>query len=534
MDSRRRSNVSNFPSDAESLNTKDLIYMLRKQSQGNARTDDNLQILENKIKKHSMQTADDNGLWAISNMQQHQQDHNQPNDLHISPRMNNDEFTIRTSDDDMDKNEFPAPMKPNKLSVGELEHRSNQYLNKRLPWYCESSSPIKWFKQYSNDQLPKVNYNQKLIEQQQYQQQVKALNSNEPLINLDSNGYANLDFNNFDSNSVQTYVKNHAVRELKPPAGVQQQPKAHQEHLRFVDQTPSQTIKYMPNHSSMGTYSKPQSTQNHFQPFQYTIADYNNLQRPPQQWRKLSMPQPPMRAQSKFVGSSSRSSYVGRRGHMNKNRFKFNPFASFYKPRSSNYLGLNEMFSDSSVPGVREICHSDGYFRKFIWLIAFVLFSVLALNDIQQLLSDFYSYPIIVDMRMRESRKLPFPAVTICNLNIVRYSALCNSTLNVSMPVELQEKLCGTNLSQMKNTSIEDINDILPDSDQTQTTRQSFDDYLNYDDEIMNEQTNGPETTLHPNRKKGKPTRRPGFKKHHRTKRSPSATGSKSHGQQGN
>ena len=144
-------------------------------------------------------------------------------------------------------------------------------------------------------------------------------------------------------------------------------------------------------------------------------------------------------------------------------------------------------------------------------------------------------------MRMRESRKLPFPAVTICNLNIVRYSALCNSTLNVSMPVELQEKLCGTNLSQMKNTSIEDINDILPDSDQTQSTKPPFDDYLNYDDELPNEQTFGPETTIHPkNKKPGKPTNRPRPKKphhhhRHRQKRSPSSsgTGSKSHGQPG-
>lgn len=145
-------------------------------------------------------------------------------------------------------------------------------------------------------------------------------------------------------------------------------------------------------------------------------------------------------------------------------------------------------------------------------------------------------------MRIRESRKLPFPAVTICNLNIVRYSALCNRTLNVSMPAELQEKLCGANLSQMKNTSIEDINDILPDSDQSQTTRPPFDDYLNYDDELPNEQTSGrPETTIHPWKgKKGKPTHRPKSKKHHhhhhsdRNKRSPtSATGSKSHGQPG-
>lgn len=108
--------------------------------------------------------------------------------------------------------------------------------------------------------------------------------------------------------------------------------------------------------------------------------------------------------------------------------------------RSGNICAL---FSDSSVPGLREICHSDSCLRKIIWFVAFVLLGFLALADIHNLLSEFYSYPVTVNVRLRESRKLPFPAVTVCNLNIVRYTALCNSTLNISMPHELQEKLCG-------------------------------------------------------------------------------------------
>ena len=541
MTSRRRSNISNrsnFASDTESLKAKNLIYVIGKQSQ--LRLDDNLQILDaTKIKKKHSLTADkefdNNGLWSIGDQQE-------------TNERANDLLTARTStDDDLERNEFPIlkPTTTNKLDGNqELEYRSNQYLNKRLPWYCESSSPIKWFKQYSNDQLPKVNYDQKLIEQQM---KTTIQKNDQPLINLDSNGYANLDFNNFDKNSIQTYTRSYPIKNSIKDDKITQ-PK---DHLRFIDpQHQLQPHQYGINHSSIGTNSKPQSTKNYYQPFQFNIISdqqQQHQQQPfttasryqnQQQWRKLSLPHFQTHYHpNKYLGSS-RSSYGGRRSHTNKNKFKLNPFTSFYKPRSSNYAGLNEMFADSSVPGVREICHSDGYFRKFIWMIAFVLFSFLALNDIQQLLSDFYSYPISVDMRMRESRKLPFPAVTICNLNIVRYSALCNSTLNVSMPVELQEKLCGTNLSQMKNTSIEDINDILPDSDQSQTTKPPFDDYLNYEDEIANEQTSGhPETTQHPKGKKGKSTRRPNnntkTKKKSILKRSPpSATGpGKSHSQ---
>ena len=394
MTSRRKSQLSNFPSDNESLNAKDLIYVIRKHSlhsQNNLKTDENLQIIESKIKKHSLaadrEFIDGNGIWSISNLQDANTE--RTNDL-LTNRMNDEVMTARTSDDDLEKSEYPL-LKPNKVAnpADQEHHRSNQYLNKRLPWYCESSSPIKWFKEYSNDQLPKVHYSQRMVEQQQ----IKVNRNDQPLINLETNGYGNMDFNNFDSNSFQTYVKSQSYQTKDTaPKQVKTQVPARQDHLRFVDQqNPDQTIRYRSNQSSMGTVSKPQSTQNHYQPFQLNMMSEHQTMHPsyppkphPQQWHKLSLPHVQPHLNSSGLLGSSRSSYGGRRSHTNKHRFKFNPFNKFYKPRSSNYASLNEMFADSSVPGVREICHSDGYFRKIIWMISFITFSFLALNDIQQ------------------------------------------------------------------------------------------------------------------------------------------------------
>ena len=114
-----------------------------------------------------------------------------------------------------------------------------------------------------------------------------------------------------------------------------------------------------------------------------------------------------------------------------------------YKTDSDKSVSLTSLFSHSSVPGFREISSSDHISRKIFWFCAFLMLSFLALSDIHQLLNEFYSYPITVDVRLRETRKLPFPAITVCNLNIVRYSALCNTTSNISIPIELKEKLCG-------------------------------------------------------------------------------------------
>jgi len=106
---------------------------------------------------------------------------------------------------------------------------------------------------------------------------------------------------------------------------------------------------------------------------------------------------------------------------------------------------LKSLFSNSNVPGMREFAMSDSYIRRIFWLIAFFALGFLCLMDISVLMADFYAYPITVDVRVKESRKLQFPAITVCNLNILRWSALCNSSvaMNVSIPPELKEKLCG-------------------------------------------------------------------------------------------
>lgn len=86
---------------------------------------------------------------------------------------------------------------------------------------------------------------------------------------------------------------------------------------------------------------------------------------------------------------------------------------------------LIRLFGETSLPGVRDIALSRSFLRRIFWVISFFFFGFLALRDISQLVSEYYTYPITVDVRLRDSRRLQFPAVTVCNLNIVRYSALC-------------------------------------------------------------------------------------------------------------
>jgi len=134
----------------------------------------------------------------------------------------------------------------------------------------------------------------------------------------------------------------------------------------------------------------------------------------------------------------------------------------------SNAYALSELFSQSEIPGFREIFASDSYLRKFCWIVAFLFMTILSLNDMTELITEYYEYPITVDVRLRDSARLPFPSVTVCNLNVVRFTALCNqgsgSDLSGQIPSELRDRLCGSQLDKKSNSSdssdLSDINNI--------------------------------------------------------------------------
>ena len=120
----------------------------------------------------------------------------------------------------------------------------------------------------------------------------------------------------------------------------------------------------------------------------------------------------------------------------------------------SDPYALSELFSQSEIPGFREIFSSNSYLRKFCWVVAFLFMTVLSFNDISELVREYFSYPITVNVRLRDTARLPFPAVTVCNLNVVRYSGLCSSSkfeLAGQIPGELRDKLCGIQVDKKKS-----------------------------------------------------------------------------------
>ncbi|KAH7643354.1 amiloride-sensitive sodium channel alpha subunit-like protein [Dermatophagoides farinae] len=122
---------------------------------------------------------------------------------------------------------------------------------------------------------------------------------------------------------------------------------------------------------------------------------------------------------------------------------------------------LTTLGADSGVPGFTRIFSSTGI-RKSFWIGVVLIFITLTVRDLIDLIKDYVQYPVTVNVRIADSRVLPFPAITICNLNLVHRSRFC-AAKNVEKPEIIENILCakiGDMLNQCKiSNMMEDLMD---------------------------------------------------------------------------
>ncbi|RWS27383.1 amiloride-sensitive sodium channel alpha subunit-like protein, partial [Leptotrombidium deliense] len=104
---------------------------------------------------------------------------------------------------------------------------------------------------------------------------------------------------------------------------------------------------------------------------------------------------------------------------------------------------LVKLFRESSIPGISTIASIQSKPRRTVWMITLIVFFALTAYDLYQIISDFLSFPIIVSVLVTDSRVLPFPAVTVCNLNPVHRGRFC-SNMNIEKPPQVETILCAT------------------------------------------------------------------------------------------
>ena len=110
---------------------------------------------------------------------------------------------------------------------------------------------------------------------------------------------------------------------------------------------------------------------------------------------------------------------------------------------------LTKFGAESGVPGLSTITNSKGA-RKFFWTFVVLIFITLTVHDLIDLIEDYVQYPVTVNVRVADSRVLSFPAVTICNLNLVHRGRFCASK-EIDKPEIIENILCA-NIGDLLNT----------------------------------------------------------------------------------
>lgn len=100
------------------------------------------------------------------------------------------------------------------------------------------------------------------------------------------------------------------------------------------------------------------------------------------------------------------------------------------------------LFRESTIPGLSTIFSSRSYARKMILLTVFSVLVFFTLKDLTSIVTDYFTFPITVSVLVTESRVLPFPGVTICNLNPVHRGRFCSK--EIEKPDNIRRILCAS------------------------------------------------------------------------------------------
>ena len=80
----------------------------------------------------------------------------------------------------------------------------------------------------------------------------------------------------------------------------------------------------------------------------------------------------------------------------------------------------------------KTISSIPGYIKKFVWTVATFGMLVVCIYNVALNIQTLLEWDVTVSVDITSVRELPFPAVTVCNLNSLRLSAI---------PAELLAKL---------------------------------------------------------------------------------------------
>ena len=90
--------------------------------------------------------------------------------------------------------------------------------------------------------------------------------------------------------------------------------------------------------------------------------------------------------------------------------------------------------------------------RRILWSAVLVSLVALTVYCVERIIRDRFKYETASTVTMLDGGEIHFPAVTFCNLNLVKKSRLCREfNFSVADSHSEQKKLCGGRLPQKQN-----------------------------------------------------------------------------------
>ena len=88
---------------------------------------------------------------------------------------------------------------------------------------------------------------------------------------------------------------------------------------------------------------------------------------------------------------------------------------------------------ESSIAGFNNAFKAKSRIRSFLWITIFAVLGIMTIVQFVNVIVDYYQYPVITMIDLSHKPSVPFPAVTVCNLNrllILTLESLVTQTLH--------------------------------------------------------------------------------------------------------
>ena len=100
---------------------------------------------------------------------------------------------------------------------------------------------------------------------------------------------------------------------------------------------------------------------------------------------------------------------------------------------------LKQLAENTSLHGIADIINTKhSVWIRMAWILLFLFMLGVYLFMLCQTLTAYYEYPVATHIEYRTADSIAFPSVTVCNMNIVKYSLLITDDMALHMVKQVQ------------------------------------------------------------------------------------------------